>query len=240
MPQIDHRRLIEEILTDVSSVAADPIFLSEEAALVVNLEQNRISITDILRCLPQFVEKVKATKAKRMESEVFAILEGSYGSFSIYTADFLEFPSEEARRELAILLTDRGCMFGSAIWNQEVRILLMTNGDERVLPWWAAHPLSPRETYLPSRWMEPTSKNGFPHYQAGFLLLAGTLMERWMDEELLPEMEVGVGQHTHRHPLLPHKALMLDAVDRLPPVFYSPAKLRAQLERITSVAHKDS
>lgn len=232
---LDHRALVDSIIEEVAAIVADPTFAKEETSLVARLEQDRIALTDMLRTNAALVQKVKDVKAGRGQPETFAQVRAVGGVFEVKVAGFMGFASEEEKHPLGIRLMQRSQLYQDALLGEDVSTIFMTDGDEYVFPYWATDPLSPRQTFLTSTWTTPADTDGFPHHTVGYLHLAARLLAIWMEEPGMPGLKVSLGKKIHTHPLLPVKALMLDSVDRLPPVFFSLDKLRTHLNRITSV-----
>jgi hypothetical protein len=239
---LDHKALVEAILSDIAQVVADPAFQREEREAVEQLEANRKEWTDLIRPMQGLVERVRGAMRKGEPASVFVEAQADWdGPWQIlFSEDFRSLP-EDVQNQIGLCLAKRSELYAAASGGLGGKVLWLTNGEEYIFPFWSVHPLAPRETFATETWAKPSDRKGFPHHQVGYMLILDRLYDQWcteasaMDGDAVRAKVVVEHKATHQHPMLPVKALMLDAVNRLPPVFFTLDKLRKQLDRITSV-----
>lgn len=241
-PIVDHRALIDSIVSDVQDIARQPGFVDEEQEWVGRLEANRQQLATLLRAVPPFVQQAKAVMQSGQKEALFARAESfDAESWIVDTLPLFRHGDDAAYDALSTTLIERGALYGEAFDATACRMYWMDNGEEYVVPFWSLVPDAPRETHVIHSWSKPSHRNGFPHHQIGYTRILAALYKRWEAEHVAaypdhPTVTIHVqGKTPYQHPMLPVKAAMLDAVDRLPPVFFAPDKLQGHLNTITQV-----
>lgn len=239
---VDHRALVDSIMSDIQDIVCQPGFVQEEQDWVTRLETNRQQLAALLRAVPPFVQQAKAVMQHGQEASLFARGQ-SFDSeaYTIETIPLLRHTSDTAYDALCKTLIERGTLYGEAFGDLAWRLYWMDNGEEYIVPFWNLADSAPRETYVTETWSKPSDRNRFPHHQIGYIRILAALYKRWDAEHsaAYPDHHTATihvqGKNPYQHPVLSVKAMMLDAVDRLPPVFFAPDKLRGHLNTITQV-----
>lgn len=238
----DHHALVESIMSDIQDVVRQTDFAREEREWVERLETNRQNLAALLRAVPPFVQQAKAAMQQGIKEALFARAETfDAHHWTVDTLPLLQHGTDTDHNALCTTLIDRAALYCDAFEGTACRLYWMDNGEEYIVPFWALAPSTPRETYVTETWSKPSDRNRFPHHQIGYIRILAALYDRWDAEHSAaypdhPTATVHVqGKAPYQHPVLPVKAMMLDAVDRLPPVFFAPDKLRGHLNTITQV-----